>query len=59
MKKTYMQPQVAVVKVELRSAMLTTSNMKLDRNESNKLTDSNDILTKDQGDWDEWDDWDE
>ncbi|MBR1682659.1 MAG: hypothetical protein IJ700_04820 [Bacteroidaceae bacterium] len=52
MKKTYMQPQVAVVKTT--PATIIATSTPLDSSDANKLNDPNDILTKDQQDWNIW-----
>ena len=52
MKKVYIQPQMAVDQLE--TEMLIAESLVLDRSDVNKLN-SNEILTKDQNDWNIWD----
>jgi len=53
MKKVYIQPQMAVDQLE--TEMLIAESLVLDRSVGNKLNNSNEILTKDQNDWNIWD----
>ena len=53
MKKIYLQPEIAVVKIELTT--IVTGSIVFDRNVDNKLGDGQ-ILTKDQNDWNIWND---
>ncbi len=59
MKKTYITPALLTVKVNTTSSLLTTSSFGIDSSEDNKITDSNEILVKEQQQgfniWD--DDW--
>ena len=48
MKKIYLQPEIAVVKIELTT--IVAGSIVFDRNVDNKLGDGQ-ILTKDQNDW--------
>ena len=51
MKKTYMQPQVAVDQLE--TEMLIAESLQFDS--SKKVTGNDDIGTKEQNDWNFWD----
>ena len=53
MKKVYIQPQIAVVKIELTT--IVAGSIVFDKNVNNKLGEG-DIMTKEQNDWNIWND---
>lgn len=53
MKKIYMQPQTAILKVELTGVLLQASTVGFN-SDPDKALGSGDILTKEQQDWDIW-----
>lgn len=54
MKKIYKQPMTAVINMTPVTIIAISENVKLDKTNENRLTDSNEILTKGSGDWDPW-----
>ncbi len=54
MKKIYILPQTAIFQTTA-AHIFATSDVKLDSSEGNKLTDSNEILSKGAGEWAIWD----
>ncbi len=54
MKKTYMQPQMAVVKTALREGVLTQGSLTTLSATFHQEDATSEGMTKEQGDWDEW-----